>query len=70
MDRLIVIDPHIRSGRPTIRGTRITVGDILTLLGHGMSWEEILGDYPQLDREQIRACLLWAGALENGKLAA
>lgn len=70
MEPLIVVDPLIRSGRPTIRGTRITVGDVLSLLGHGMTHESILEDYPQLRGEQITACLLWAAREENGRLAA
>ena len=70
MEPLIVVDPLIRSGRPTIRGTRISVGDILSLLGHGMTKDEILDDFPQLRSERVVACLLWADREENGRIAA
>ena len=53
----IVINPDIRSGKPIIRGTRITVTDILEYLAGGMSVEEILLDFPDLNLEDIRAVL-------------
>ena len=70
MEALIVIDPQIRFGRPSIRGTRITVGDVLGLLGQGQGEEEILADYPELRRQHIRACLLWAAQEADLKVAA
>ncbi len=51
----IIIDPEIRFGKPAVCGTRITVGDILSYLAGGMSEDEILADFPQLTREDIRA---------------
>jgi uncharacterized protein (DUF433 family) len=61
----IVLDPEIRFGKPTVRGTRITVGDVLGYLASGMSEDEILTDFPQLEREDIRACLAFAAERER-----
>jgi uncharacterized protein (DUF433 family) len=61
----IVIDPEIRFGKPSIRGTRITVGDVLSYLASGMSEQEIVADFPQLTREDIRACLAFAAERER-----
>ena len=61
----IVIDPEIRFGKPTVRGTRITVGDVLSYLASGMSEQEILSDLPSLTREDIRACLAFAAERER-----
>jgi uncharacterized protein (DUF433 family) len=54
------IDPDIRSGKPCIKGTRITIGDILQWLASGMSVSEILDDFPLLKEEHIRAALAFA----------
>jgi uncharacterized protein (DUF433 family) len=51
----ITIDPAVRFGKPCIRGTRITVGDILQWLSAGMSAEEILADFPELREVHLRA---------------
>jgi len=61
----IVVDPEIRFGKPTIRGTRITVGDVLGYLAGGMSEDELLTDFPQLSRDDILACLAFAAARER-----
>jgi uncharacterized protein (DUF433 family) len=61
----IVIDPATRFGKPCVRGTRITVGDILSYLASGMREDEILGDFPQLKTEDIRACLAFAAERER-----
>lgn len=61
----IVINPEIRFGKPTVRGTRITVGDVLSYLASGMSEDEILADFPSLQREDIRACLAYAAERER-----
>jgi putative addiction module component (TIGR02574 family) len=53
----ISVDPLIRSGKPHIKGTRITVYDILEYLAGGMSEDEILADFPDLSRDDIRASL-------------
>jgi len=61
----ITIDPEIRFGKPCVRGTRISVGDVLSYLASGMSEDEILADFPQLMREDIRACLAFAAERER-----
>jgi uncharacterized protein (DUF433 family) len=61
----IVIDPEIRFGKPCVRGTRITVGDVLSYLASGMREDQILSDFPQLVREDIRACLAFAAERER-----
>jgi uncharacterized protein (DUF433 family) len=61
----IVLDPQIRFGKATVRGTRITVGNVLSYLASGMSEDEILSDFPSLAREDIRACLAYAAERER-----
>jgi uncharacterized protein (DUF433 family) len=61
----ITIDPEIRFGKPCVRGTRMTVGDVLSYLASGMSEDEILKDFPQLRRDDIRACLAFAAERER-----
>ena len=61
----ISINQGIRSGKPCIKGTRITVGDILQWLASGMSVEEILEDFPLLKEEHIRAALAFAANREE-----
>ena len=56
----IVCDPEIVTGKPVIRGTRLTVDFVLNLLAHGMTEEEIRQEYPGLSKEDIQACLLFA----------
>lgn len=65
----INIDPAIRGGKPCIRGTRITVYDILEYLAGGMTEEQILEDFPGLTRDDLRAVLQFAAARER-RLAA
>jgi len=69
LDR-IVIDPLRRSGQPCIRDTRITVQDILDYLASGMSMEEIVADFPEIERADIQACLAYAAARERRLLGA
>lgn len=61
----IIIDPAIRFGKPTVRGTRITVGDVLSYLAGGMTEDEVLRDFPSLSRDDIRACLAFAAERER-----
>lgn len=61
----ITITPGKRSGKPCIRGTRITVYDILEYLASGMSEEQIINDFPELERDDIRAVLLFAADRER-----
>lgn len=56
----IVLDPKVMTGKPVIRGTRLTVEYILNLLAHGGTVEEILEEYQGLTREDVQACLLFA----------
>jgi len=56
----ITIDPRIRSGKPCIRGTRITAADVFDYLGGGMSIAEVLDDFPDLTAEDIQACFAFA----------
>ena len=63
--KLITIEPGKRGGKPCIRGLRITVYDVLEYLASGMSEEEIIRDFPDLTREDIRACLPFAADRER-----
>jgi uncharacterized protein (DUF433 family) len=62
---IITIEPGKRSGKPCIRGMRITVQDVLEYLAGGMTEEEILSDFPELTRDDIRACLAFAANRER-----
>ncbi len=61
----ITIEPGKCGGRPCIRGMRITVYDVLSYLASGMSEQEILKDFPYLEAEDIRACLIYAADRER-----
>lgn len=61
----ITITPGVRSGKPCIKGTRITVYDVLEYLAGGMTEDAILADFPSLTREDIRAALAFAAARER-----
>lgn len=56
-------DPEIFGGKPILRGLRISVESILSLLAQGVSHDEILDDYPDLEPDDIRACLAYAHAV-------
>ena len=62
---IITIEPGKRSGQSCIRGLRMTVQDVLEYLAGGMTPEEILDDFPDLTREDIRACLAFAADRER-----
>ncbi len=64
LDR-ITVEPGKRGGKPCVRGLRITVYDVLGWLAAGMTEPEILADYPELVREDIRACLAYAAEREH-----
>ncbi|MDE2794353.1 MAG: DUF433 domain-containing protein [Gemmatimonadota bacterium] len=64
LDR-ITIEPEKRGGKPCIRGLRITVYDILEYLAAGMTEEQILADFPDLERADIRASLTFAAERER-----
>ena len=61
----IAADPVIRFGKPCVRGTRISVGDVLGYLAGGMSEAQILADFPQLTSNDVRACLAYAAERER-----
>ena len=61
----IVVNPQVRSGQPIIRGTRITVWDILGWLGGGLTEPKILADYPELTPVDIQAALQFAYQLKD-----
>jgi uncharacterized protein (DUF433 family) len=64
----ITVDPEVRFGKPCVRGTRITVGDVLGYLASGMSEQQLLDEFPQLTRDHIRACLAYAAERERRTL--
>ncbi|MCW5933088.1 MAG: DUF433 domain-containing protein [Fimbriimonadia bacterium] len=63
----ITIDPQINHGKPAIRGMRYPVETLLELMASGMSHEEILEDYPDLEREDLLACLQFASQITRLK---
>jgi len=64
--QIITIEPGKRSGKPCIRGLRITVSDVLDYLAGGMTDKEILSDFPDLTETDIRACLAFAADTRGG----
>jgi uncharacterized protein (DUF433 family) len=62
---IITLEPGKRSGKPCIRGMRITVYDVLSYLASGMTQEEILTDFPYLTQQDILACLSYAAEREQ-----
>jgi len=66
--KIITIEPGKRSGQPCIRGMRITVGDVLEYLAGGMTIPEILEDFPELNQDDVLACLAYAADREKGTM--
>jgi len=62
---IITIEPGKRGGQPTIRGMRVTVYDVLKMLASGMTEKEILSDFPELTKKDIRAVLSYASEREH-----
>lgn len=62
---IITMEPDKRGGKPCIRGLRITVYDVLTWLADGMSRDEIIDDFPELNNDDITACLRFAADREH-----
>lgn len=62
---VITVEPDKRSGKPCVRGLRVTVSDVLDYLASGMTPEEIVGELPYLTLEDIRACLSFAAERER-----
>ncbi len=65
LETRITHNPLQCGGKPCIRGMRIRVGDILQMLGEGVSSEEILRDFPDLEQQDIQACLQYAARRAN-----
>ncbi len=63
----ITIDPKVMHGKPSIRNMRFTVSQMLELIAGGMSFQEILDDYPFLEKEDIQACLNYAAKIADTK---
>jgi len=61
----ITIDPNKRSGKPCVRGLRITVYEVLEYLASDMTEEQILHDFPDLTREDLKACIAFAADRER-----
>jgi len=61
----LVIDPEVRFGKPCVRGTRVSVGDVLGFLASGMSAEEVVEEYASLTIDDILACLAYAADRES-----
>jgi uncharacterized protein (DUF433 family) len=61
----ITVDPEVLMGKPIIRGLRISVDQILKALAGGVTIDELLKDYPELEREDIQAALLYAADIVN-----
>ena len=68
MNTLIEVNPRVMLGKPVIRGTRITVENVLERMGAGESPEEVLEAYPQLSIEAIRAALSYAAEVLSGEV--
>ena len=62
---IITFEPGKRSGKPCIRGLRITVYDVLSYLAAGMSIDELLNDFPELTQSDVLACLSYAAERER-----
>lgn len=65
INQYIEINPERRFGKPVIKGTRISVSDVLKWLANGMTCKEIIQDFPELSDEQINACLFFAASREG-----
>ena len=65
LSKYIEINSKKRFGKPILIGTRIAVSDVLNWLANGMNSKEIISDFPELNKEQINACLHYAASREN-----
>lgn len=61
----IAIDPEVRFGKPCVRGTRITVGEVLGALASGLTEPQLIGEFPQLTHEDLLACFAFAAERER-----
>jgi uncharacterized protein (DUF433 family) len=58
-------DPAVRFGKACVRGTRLTVGEVLEVLASGRGEQDLLADFPQLTHDDVLACFAWAAARER-----
>jgi uncharacterized protein (DUF433 family) len=65
IQQYIHIDKNVRFGKPTIIGTRITVADVLNWMASGMSFADIILDFPELNTDQLKACCAYAAKKED-----
>jgi uncharacterized protein (DUF433 family) len=65
LSEYIEIDTSKRFGKPVVKGTRISVADVLNWLANGMTKQEIVADFPELKEIHINACLFYASSREN-----
>jgi len=63
----IVVDPNVLTGKPVVKGTRIAVEFVVDLLGRGWSVDDVLREYDHLTKEDIQACLAYAGDVLKGE---
>lgn len=66
--KIITLEPGKRSGKPCIRGLRITVYDVLNMLAQGMDTGEIIEDFSELTKDDIQACLAYAADREHNEI--
>jgi len=65
----IELDPKVCNGKPVIRGTRIPVSVILEQVAEGVSWDQLLADYPEIEKEDIQAALIYAReSIDNAEI--
>ncbi len=67
LNKRITVNPEVMVGKPVIKGTRIPVDTIIRLMAQGMTQEEILEDYPKLEKDDIKAALEYAASLAEGE---
>ena len=67
-NKIITLEPGKRSGKPCIRGLRITVYDVLNMLAKGMDTGEIIEDFSELTKDDIQACLAYAADREHNEI--
>ena len=63
----ITVDPKVCQGRPTVRGTRITVDFVLKLMGNGYAVEDVLREYPELERDDVYQCATYGAWLASDR---
>jgi uncharacterized protein (DUF433 family) len=67
MMKRIVVNPKVMVGKPVIKGTRVTVHEIVLRIAQGWTFEDIIQDFPRITKDDIRAALTYAGSLVEGE---